>query len=406
MTKPTEMTQAKLQCDIVRWSLLVVFVVVLFAPAALFGDDRYWLPLFSKYMALALFAMSVDLIWGYTGLMSLGQGLYFGLGAYALGYSLILQKAAQEAGVPAVAGPNMAIPDFMRYCRVEAVPAWIGPLIDLRLAMTLAIVLPVLVAFAFGAITFRLRIKGVYFSLVTQALVLAVFTLIVNQQSYTGGVVGMRDIAKLELFGHKFQMLGLYYLTTGILVICFLACLVLMRSKFGRVVTAIRDNENRVLALGYNTAMYKTFVFSLAAGLSALAGMLYVASQGTAGPDRFGIEFSIEVVIMVAVGGRGTLFGAVIGAVLVNLGATYINNEFENAWRFMLGALFIGIVVFLPNGIVGGFFSLQQWLASKWKARPVTDTLPPMPTPGPSVAATEFTAKTPAMQSPPSTQGV
>jgi urea transport system permease protein len=367
---------APARLSIVRGLLLVLFVAALFVPGFLYADDRYWLPLFSKFMVLALFAMSVDLIWGYTGLLSLGQGLYFGLGAYAVGYSLILQRAAIKIAAVTgtepsfVPGPNMPLPDFMEYCRVPAVPGWIAPLIDLRLAIPLAILLPLLVATLFGAIIFRLRIKGVYFSLVTQALVLAAFTLIVNQQPYTGGVVGMRDLAKLQLFGHKFVMVDLYYLITAILVLCYLGCLALIRSKFGKVLTAIHDNENRVLALGYNTAMYKTFIFGLAGALAGLAGALYVASQGTAGPDRFGIEFSIEVVIMVAVGGRGTLYGAILGALLVGYASTYINNEFENSWRFILGALFIGVVLFLPNGIVGGGRTLLNWLRD-WRARRV-----------------------------------
>lgn len=347
--------------------VILIFLACLFEPAYQFSDDRYWLPLFSKYMALALFALSVDLIWGYTGLLSLGQGLYFGLGAYAIGYSLILQKAADVAGKPAVAAPDMALPDFMEYCRLPAVPAWIAPLIDLRLALVLAVLLPVLVATIFGGITFRLRVKGVYFSLVTQALVLAFFTLIVNQQPYTGGVVGMRGIAKLTLFGHKLQMMDLFLLTTTMLVLAFLVSLALMQCKFGKVLTAIRDNENRVLALGYDTAMYKTFVFAMAAAMAAIAGVLYVSSQGTAGPDRFGIEFSIEVVIMVAVGGRGTLVGPILGAILVNLANTMISDKYPGAWRFILGALFIGVVVFLPNGLVGGGRSVVDWVR-RWRA--------------------------------------
>jgi len=365
--------QRVLACaDLFRGVLLVVFLAALFVPAYQFAGDRYWLPLFSKFMALALFALSVDLIWGYTGLMSLGQGLYFGLGAYAAGYSLILQKAAIKAAEVAgtepsfVPGPDMALPDFMEYCRVPAVPGWIAPLIDLRLALPLAILLPLLVATLFGWITFRLRVKGVYFALVTQALVLAAFTIVATEQPYTAGVVGMRGLAKLQMFGHIFQMADLYYLITSILVVCYLGCLALIRSKFGKVLTAIRDNENRVLALGYNTAMYKTFVFAVAGALAGLAGVLYVASQGTAGPDRFGIEFSIEVVVMVAVGGRGTLYGAILGAILVNFANTYINNEFQNAWRFILGGLFVGVVLFLPNGIVGGGRSLVNWLLS-WR---------------------------------------
>jgi urea transport system permease protein len=371
----TTLDGKSLRSRLVGGLLLVLFSAALYLPAYIYGDDRYWLPLFSKFMALALFAMSVDLVWGYTGLLSLGQGLFFGLGAYALGYSLILQRAAIKAAEVAgtkpsfVPGPDMALPDFMEYCRVPAVPGWIAPLIDLRLAIPLAILLPCVVATAFGWIIFRLRVKGVYFALVTQALVLAAFMMVVNQQPYTGGVVGMRDLADLQLFGHQFQMNGLYYLTTSILVVCFLGCAALMQSKLGKVVTAINDNENRVLALGYNTAMYKTFIYGLAGALAGLAGALYVASQGTAGPDRFGIEFSIEVVIWVAVGGRGTLYGAILGALLVGYGSTYINNEFENSWRFMLGALFVGVVLFLPNGIVGGGRSLLNGLRA-WMARP------------------------------------
>src|SRR5262249_40165274 len=278
-------------------------------PGPILADDKYWLPLFTRYMALALFALSVDLIWGYTGLLSLGQGIYFGLGAYAVGYSLKLQSAAREADKPLVASPDMALPDFMAYCRLEEVPAWIRPLIDLRLALPLAIFLPALVAALFGLITFRRRIKGVFFSLITQALVLAVFTLIVNQQPYTGGVVGMPNLPRFELFGHPFQMASLYYLITPSLVVCFVGCYLMPNGKLGKLLTAIRDNENRVLALGYNTAMYKTFAFALAGAMAGLAGALYVAAQRTVGPESFGISFSIEVVILVAVGGRGTLYG-------------------------------------------------------------------------------------------------
>jgi urea transport system permease protein len=330
----------------------LLFLLALFTPPLLVGDDKYWLPLFTKYLAIALFALSVDLIWGYTGLLSLGQGLYFGLGAYAVGYSLKLQKACLEAGVPFDTRP-LPLPDFMAYCRLPAVPTWIEPLVNIWLAIAVALLLPTALAAFFGLLTFRLRIRGVYFSLITQALVLAAFTFVVNQQPYTGGVVGMTYLAKLELFGHQFVMADMYYLTAGILVACYLGCAALVNSKFGKVLTAIRDNEYRVLALGYNTATYKTFVFALAGALAGLSGALYVAANGTAGPEHLGIGFSIEVVILVAVGGRGTLIGAILGAVLVRLANTYINDEWGNAWPFVLGGLFIGVVTFLPEGIVG-----------------------------------------------------
>jgi urea transport system permease protein len=343
-------------------ALVAVFLLALFLPVYLFGDDKYWLPLFSRYMALAIFALSVDLIWGYTGLLSLGQGLYFGLGVYAVGYSLKLQQAWNVAGrpLPHAASPDMPLPDFMYYCRLEAVPAWIAPLIDIRLALLLAVLLPILVATVFGLVTFRLGIKGVYFSLVTQALLLAVFVLVDNNQPYTGGRVGMTYLDKLELFGHKFEMVSMYLLITSVLVAAFIGCALLMGSKFGKILTAIRDNENRVKALGYNTAMYKTFIFALAGGLAGLAGALYVSALRTAGPDRLSIAASIEVVIMVAVGGRGTLVGAILGAVLVNFSETYINNMSRETWPIILGSLFIAVVVFLPEGVVGTLYKLPE----------------------------------------------
>src|SRR5262249_6110419 len=333
---------------------VLVFLAAPFLPGWRYANDKYMLPEFTRYMALALFAMSVDLVWGYTGLLSLGQGLYFGLGAYAVAYSLKLQAAPVQNDKPIGAAPDMALPDFMSWCRLGEVPAWIRPLIDLRLAIPLAIILPTLVAAAFGYITFRRRIKGVFFSLVTQALLLAVFTVVYNQQPYTGGVVGMNNLAKLQLFSHKFVGLSMYLLTTIVTVLCFLGCAALIGSKFGKILTAIRDSEYRVLALGYNTAMYKTFVFALAGGLAGLAGALYVSSLGTAGPDRFGIRFSIEIVVFVAVGGRGTLVGAILGALRVSWANTTINNLATNYWPFFLGGLFILVTVFLPEGIIGG----------------------------------------------------
>lgn len=357
MSKPLALAPSNRMTPL-GWLGVLAFLSVLFIPGVVLAHDRYWLPLFTRYMALALFAMSVDLIWGYTGLLSLGQGLYFGIGAYCVGYSLKLRSAALEAGKPFVASPDMALPDFMAYCRLEQVPGWIAPLINIWLALALAVALPALVAAAFGFVTFKRGIKGVYFALITQALVLAIFTLVVNQQPYTGGVVGMTKLAKLELFGHAFRGQDLYFLIVAVLSVCFIACLALMRSKFGRLLTAIRDSEYRVLSLGYDTAMYKTVVFALAGGLAGLAGALYVSALGTTGPDRLGIGFSIEIVILVAVGGRGTLFGAVIGAILVSLANTYINDTYKQAWPLILGGLFILVVVLLPEGIVGGIRNL------------------------------------------------
>lgn len=447
-----------------HWLGVFLFAAALmYLPVYYLGSDKYWLPLFSRWMALALFAMSVDLVWGYTGLLSLGQGLYFGLGVYAVGYSLKLQEAATAADLPFEVSEDMALPNFMEYCRLPAVPPYIAPLIDINLAVAVAIVLPILVATVFGMIVFRpqlkpvgyfvvsqasmlflntlgiflfapldfqgafeaallirliaaplelspitrpikgvylslllqpillglylvyidavtgfgmmtlmillpvcvtamfylvdaqQRIKGVYFSLVTQALVLAVFTFVVNQQPYTGGVVGMTNLPRLQIFGMMFEKVSMYLLISGVLAVCFVLCTLLMKTKFGKVLTAIRDNEYRVLAMGYDTGMYKTFMFALAGGMAGLAGALYVSALRTCGPDAFGIAFSIEIVIMVAVGGRGTLAGAILGAVLVNFANTYITGvpRLQPYWLIILGSLFIGVVLFLPDGILG-----------------------------------------------------
>ena len=362
----------------------LLFLGALFLPAVLFEGDRYWVPLFTRFMALALFALSVDLVWGYTGLLSLGQGLYFGLGVYAVCYSLKLRRAAADMGLPFEVQPDMALPDFMGYCRLPAVPGWIAPLINIWLALALAVIIPTVVAMLFGLVTFRRGIKGVYFSLITQALLLAVFTFVDNQQPYTGGRVGMTYLYRLQLFGITFDMEKLYYLVTVILVLVFLVSAWLVRSKLGRLLTAIRDNENRVLALGYNTAMYKTFIFTVAGAVAGLAGALYVSALRTAGPDRFGVFFSIEIVVMVAVGGRGTLVGAILGAILVSLGEVYYNDNaasfaqflpsfiddqsIKEAWPFVLGAVFIAVVLFMPEGIIG-FINKQAGRIWKLAAR-------------------------------------
>jgi urea transport system permease protein len=345
-----------------------VSLLLLFAPPFLFQDDAFRLALFAKYLALAILALGVDLIWGYTGMLSLGQGLYFSLGAYALAYSLELQQVAVDAGKP----PGTVPPTFMSYTglpvthpdyRPPAGLTWIAPLANVWVALAVAVVAPTLVAILFGLVTFRLRVSGVYFSLITQALLLAVFTLVDNQQPYTGGRVGIKHLADLQLLGFTFNSYAahaheLYYLVAGVTLVCFLACAGLVRTKFGKVLTAIRDNENRVRAMGYNPAMYKVFVFALAGAISGIAGALYVAANQLCGPTYLDIGFSIEAVIFVAVGGRGTLFGALLGAVLVNLGKTSISEKcaalgYPEIWPIVLGLLFISVVMFLPDGIVG-----------------------------------------------------
>jgi urea transport system permease protein len=351
----------------------LLFLGVLFLPGVLYAEDPFYLNLYTRYMAIALFALSVDLVWGYTGLLSLGQGLFFGIGAYAVGYSLILQKAEER---------GLEMPDFMFQCRLDEIPPVIAAFHDTWVGVVVALVVPTLLALIIAAAMFLRRIKGVYFSLFTQAVLMAAFILVSNQRAYTGGIDGLTTLAKFNMFGHSIaeDSVELYFIVTGILVGCFVILSVLLEGKFGKVLTAIRDNEFRVSALGYNTAMYKIFVYSLAGLLAGVAGGLYTAANRSAGPQWFSIAFSIEIVIYVAVGGRGTLVGAILGTVLVNVARTYLNDnttDFSNflkwsynsiaamagstsrftepakLWPIWLGSMFIVVVLFLPDGILG-----------------------------------------------------
>jgi urea transport system permease protein len=365
-TPPSDAPVVPTPTSLRRRAARFVLLLLILTPPLFYSDDELRCEQFSKFAALGILALSIDLIWGYTGLLSLGHGLYFGLGAYATGYSLKLQRAASLAGRDFIASPDMALPDFMAYSRLEEVPVWIRPLIDINLALFLAIAVPTIVAASFGFVTFRLRIKGVYFSLITQALILAMYLIVIRNQPQTGGEVGMTYLNRLTLFGYEFpNSFQLYYLTAPILILCYLGCALLMNSKFGQILTAIRDNENRVMALGYNPALYKTFIFSLSGALAGLAGALYVAANRSIGPDVLRVDFSIVAVIWVAVGGRGTLVGAMIGVYLVEYSGTVINEDWPRLWKIIQGALFIGVVLFLPDGIVGLFHKCYAFIQAR-----------------------------------------
>ena len=334
---------------VLRGAGLALFVVLIFSPGILLAGDRYWLPLFHRYVAVALFAISVDLVWGYAGLLTLGHGLYFGIGAYLVGYSLMFQTEALKYG-----RPLEFLPDMYKQDLLSSLPNWAGFLINIWYAFGLAILIPAIAAFVFGWVAFKRRIKGVYFSLLTQALMLSMFFLVLQELPYDGGPVGMLGLRRLELFGHVFTDVHQYYLNAAIVVVCFLGCLALMSSRFGKIMTAIRDSEFRLMALGFDTASYKTFLFTLSGALAGLSGALFVCSNRNVGPDvTFNVEASIKVVIFVAVGGRGTLFGAIVGAILVQFAETYANDTFKGWWPFIMGSIFVGVVVFLPEGIVG-----------------------------------------------------
>lgn len=317
-----------------------VLVLLLAAPFVL-SDFR--LNLLSKFLAFAVLAVGLDLIWGYTGILSLGQGVFFGLGAYCMAMYLKLEASGGR------------LPDFMEWSGLTHLPWFWAPFQHLGFALLMAVLLPVLLAFALGFFTFRNRIRGTYFSILTQALVIIAVTLIVGQQAYTGGtngITGFRSLLGYSL-SDPIMKTYLYFITAGVLVLVLLLSRWLVGTRFARVLEAIRDGENRVRFIGYDPAAYKMFVFCLSAAFAGLAGVLFVLHVGIISPSMIGIVPSIEMVLWVAIGGRGTLIGAAIGAIAMNGAKSSLSEMSPEFWPLLLGGLFVVVVVFLPGGLMG-----------------------------------------------------
>lgn len=317
---------------------IFIFILLLLAPFVLSG---FRLNLLGKYLSLAIVALGIDLIWGYTGILSLGQAVYFGLGAYCMGAYLKLQVEP--------------LPDFMTWCGLTALPWFWKPFQHIWFALPMAVILPMLVALIIGLPTFRVGIKGVYFSIITQALALVFMILFIGQQPFTGGTNGITNLQ--NIFGYSLAepktMFWLYVTTVIVLGLAYLFCRWLTVSRFGNILIAVRDGENRLKFLGYNTTKYKLFIFAVSAGLAGLAGAVFVPQVGIISPSMMGIAPSVEMAIWVAVGGRGTLLGAIIGALAVNAAKSYFSESFPEIWLYILGALFVAIVLLFPAGIIG-----------------------------------------------------
>jgi urea transport system permease protein len=331
-----------------------VFLILLPALNVLPADDAWWhlsdfrLNQFGKFLAFAILALGLDLIWGYCGVLSLGQGVFFGLGAYCMGMYLALQIGAES-----VYGSEL--PDFMVWTQVKELPLFWYPFKSFWGGLIGAILVPVLFALLFGVLAFRSRIKGVYFAIITQALAFAAWLVFNRNETRLGGTNGLTDFKQLLGFrlADPATQRGLYLLTVVALGAAYLLCRSIVASRAGNVLIAIRDSESRVTFSGYTPWTYKLFVFVVAAGLAGLAGMLYVPQVGIITPAQIGVLPSLEVVIWVAVGGRGTLIGAIIGAVAVNYGRSVLTNYFPEAWPFILGGLFVVVVTLFPDGLVG-----------------------------------------------------
>lgn len=332
----------------------VVFLILIPLLNVLPAEESWWhvsdfrLNQFGKFLAFAILALGLDLIWGYCGVLSLGQGVFFGFGAYCMGMYLSLQ-----IGTESVYGSEL--PDFMVWTQVKELPLFWYPFKSFVGGFLGAMLVPMLVATIFGFLAFRSRIKGVYFAIITQALAFAAWLVFNRNETRLGGTNGLTDFKQVLGFrlSDPSTQRGLYILTVLALAAAYLLCRWIVASRAGNVLIAIRDSESRVTFSGYTPWMYKLFVFVVAAGLAGVAGMLYVPQVGIITPAQIGVLPSLEVVIWVAVGGRGTLVGAILGAVAVNYGRSVLTNYFPEAWPFILGGLFVVVVTLFPDGLVG-----------------------------------------------------
>lgn len=335
-----------------RWGpVLLLAVVFLLAPQFV---SEFRLSQLGKFLTFAIVAVGLDLIWGYGGMMSLGQGLFFGLGAYGFAMYLKLQAAGDK------------IPDFMFWSGLKSLPWFWQPFQNPLFAIVASLVIPALVAGVLGYFLFRSRVKGVYFSIITQAFTLLTSIWFVGQQAYTGGTNGITNLGSAKIFGYSLlssqAQHGFYYLTVACLLGVYVLARWLTSSRFGRLLVAVRDDESRVRFLGYDPVVIKTLVFALSAMIAALAGMLFVPQVGIISPSSMGVVPSIEMVVWVALGGRGTLMGAIVGALAVNYGKSFFSESYPDIWQTFLGLLFIGSVLFFPNGVLGALKSASAWL--------------------------------------------
>jgi urea transport system permease protein len=345
--------------------LIVVVAIAVVVPilnlavpqASALHMPTYLVALFGKYICYALLALSIDLIWGYCGILSLGHGAFFALGGYAMGMYLMRQIGTR--GVYA----DPILPDFMVFLNWKELPYYWYGFQHFPYALLMIVAVPGALAFVFGWFAFRSRVTGVYLSIITQALTYALMLGFFRNNFGFGGNNGLTDFKDILGFNVQAESTrnALFSISCVALMAGFLVCRAIVTSKFGKVLIAIRDAEARTRFLGYRVESYKLFVFTLSACMAGIAGALYVPQVGIINPGEFAPGNSIEAVIWVAVGGRGTLTGAALGAVLVNYGKTYFTSGvLAPYWLFMLGSMFIGVTLLLPRGVIG---TLHHWTA-------------------------------------------
>lgn len=328
---------------------ILAAVIFLVLPLAL---DLFRLNLVGKYLTYAFVAVSLVLLWGYGGILSLGQGIFFGLGGYCMAMFLKLE-ASDPVSTKIQSTPG--IPDFMDWNQITALPWFWEPFKSLPFTLAAILVIPTLFAFIIGYAMFKRRVGGVYFAIITQVIALILSILIIGQQGYTGGVNGITDLKTLlgwDIRDDSAKYI-LYYLNGALLVGAILLSRYILTSKFGMLLLAMRDKEDRVRFSGYDVSNFKIFIFCVAAMISAVGGAMFTLQVGFMSPTFVGIVPSIEMVIYAAVGGRMSLIGAVYGALLINYGKTIFSESYPELWLFLMGGLFISVVMFFPNGLAG-----------------------------------------------------
>jgi urea transport system permease protein len=337
----------KLIETIVITALIVIMAVIL--PSVI---PAFRLRLIGRFLSLAIVALGIDLIWGYTGLLSLGHGIFFALGGYALAMHLNLQI------------PEGKLPEFLTLYGVKELPWVWQPFYSFPFTVLALVIIPGIVAGLIGYLVFRNRIKGVYFSILTQAALLVFYNFFNGQQELINGTNGLKTDTE-KIFGVLASSPGaqrtFYIITVIALVLVYLLCRWLTSGRFGKLLMAIRDDETRVRFSGYDPTGYKVLVFAISGAIAGIAGALYTVQTGIINPSIMQVAFSIEMVIWVAVGGRGTLIGAILGTMLVRLAQTFLSESFPEIWLFFQGALFLIVVTVLPDGIIG-WFRNNGWL--------------------------------------------
>ena len=362
------------------------FVVILFAVTVLasLGNllipetsalhvSTYTITLLGKYLSYAMLALAVDVVWGYCGILSLGHGAFFALGGYAMGMYLM-----RQIGNRGVYG-HPTLPDFMVFLNWDSLPWYWWGMDQFWFAMVMVALVPGLLAFVFGWLAFRSRVSGVYLSIITQALTYALMLAFFRNEMGFGGNNGLTDFK--DILGFSLQSDGtrvaLFVTTAVLLGAVFLVSQWILSSRFGKVIEAVRDGEARVRFLGYRTDRYKVWLFVYSAVVAGLAGALYVPQVGIINPGEFAPLNSIEVVVWVAVGGRGTLYGAVLGAALVNYAKTRFTALLPDGWLFALGALFVLVTLFLPKGLAGIYSQLRTaWKGHSQPSTPTQESAP------------------------------